>query len=720
MCRLRLSLLAHWAIALGVVSGCDPDRDRGSTPPVPLDPSPDDPRVVDALKDVDIGATALRRLSHRELEDTIRALTGVDASALIASLPADALTPFDNDADTQLGSLGLVESLSSAASAIAEAALARPGGPPPSLRVSVEAEDSSAHVARVEGSGIYVAPGDAGFVVFLGEAGLRLSAEVPDALAGAFTLTVTGQGIGADDPRTIDPHDDVPLVEVRVDGLVATTLQFPDGIVVSPSLPLTLTAGRHDIDVVFANDFYDPASGLDRNLALDRVELVSVARVDDDRPGLGPSSTTELVGCVPSGLDDAVCFSSFVASFGRRALRRPLSAEELSSYAALQQFSIDEGDFLVGIRLVITAMLQEFDFLYRIEAIDTETAEGSRAVLDDFAIASRLSFLLWGQGPDDALLDDAAAGRLRAGPGRRAIADRLLQDPRARARVARLHAMWLGTEDALTRVPPALRDSFERESRALIERVIFDERRSWLELFTATESLIDDVLAEHYGLPLPGAPTWVSLVGTGRAGLLGHAAFLAVGNKFDDTSPTQRGKAFRARLLCTEVRSPTPEDLGGQTVNTDMPPEGGGCKRDRYAAHTTGNCRGCHSVMDPIGFGLEQYDKFGRFRTVEPATEPSGACPIDGRGDLDGAAFSGPAELGARLVANPAFTHCFSRQFLRFAWGRHEQPAEEASITALDRAFAAADFDFIAFMRAVVASESFATRVMPTPSSDSP
>jgi hypothetical protein len=369
---------------------------------------------------------------------------------------------------------------------------------------------------------------------------------------------------------------------------------------------------------------------------------------------------------------------------------------------------------------VITAMLQDFEFLYLVEPIDPQTADGARAALDDFGIASRVSFLLWGQGPDDALLDDAAAGRLRTGAGRRAIADRLLQDPRARARIARLHALWLGTEDALTRVPPTLRDSFERESRALIERVIFDERRSWLELFTATESLIDDVLAEHYGLPLPGAPTWISLLGTGRAGLLGHGAFLAVGNKFDDTSPTQRGKAFRARLLCTEVRSPTPDDLNGETVNTDMPPEGGGCKRDRYAAHTTGNCRGCHSVMDPIGFGLEQYDKFGRFRTVEPATEPPGACPIDGRGDLDGAAFSGPAELGARLVASPALTHCFSRQFLRFAWGRHEQPTEEASVTALDRAFAAANFDLIALIRAVIASESFATRVMPAPLSDTP
>jgi len=145
-----------------------------------------------------------------------------------------------------------------------------------------------------------------------------------------------------------------------------------------------------------------------------------------------------------------------------------------------------------------------------------------------------------------------------------------------------------------------------------------------------------------------------------------------------------------------------------------MPPEGAGCKRERYAAHATGNCAGCHALMDPIGFGLEQYDKFGRFRTEEPTAEP-GACPIDGAGDVDGSAFSGPAALSRVLLDNPLFTHCFSRQFLRSTWARQDAIADADDVDAFESAFAAADHDFVDILTAIAASDSFARRLMPAP-----
>lgn len=684
-----------------------------------------DPVVVDHLKDVDVGTTALARLSHRELIDTVRALTGVDATALIGGLPADALTPFDNDADSQLGSLALVEGLSSASFAIADEALARNGGgnggggTAGAFRVVAEAEDAAHHVARAEGEQIFtrdglVAPGD-GFVVFLGEAGVRVAVDVDAAHAGAFVVTARGQGEEA--------AADVPVAEVRVDGAVVDVVEFPGGGVTVVDVDIALDVGAHVVDVVFANDYYEPDTGIDRNLALDFVAVAAVVADDVDVDvdgGAGPADATALLGCAPTGPDDSVCFVDFVETFGRRALRRPLTTDEVAGYAALQQFAIDEGDFNEGARLVIAAMLQDFEFLYRVEAIDTGTAVGAAGDLDDYAVASRLSFLLWGQGPDDALLDAAGRGELLSKSGRVAQAQRLLADPRARARVARLHALWLGTEDALTRVPDTLAPSMAREASALVARVLFDERRPWTDLFTDESAFVDDVLAAHYGLPplpVPATPSLVSLSGTGRAGLLGQGAFLAVGNKFDDTSPTQRGKALRARLLCEEIPSPTPEDLDGQAVNTDMPPEGAGCKRDRYAAHATGNCAGCHAMMDPIGFGLEQYDKFGRFRTEEPTSVP-GACPIDGAGDVDGAAFSGPAALGRVLLDNPGFTHCFSRQFLRSTWARQDAITDEDDINAFNEAFAAADYDFVDVVTAIAAGDAFARRVMPAPRDD--
>lgn len=710
--------LAALGVAFCVVQmvGCGPtliDTDVTKPGPDPVGPAPD-PEVAALLEGVDVGGTALRRLSQQELIDSIQVLTGVDPTAFVTSLPRDALTPFDNDADTQLGSLGLVEGLSSAAFAIADAAFDRTNVDVDVdvVTVVVEAEDETAHVARTAGQQIFTAAGAPGFVVFLGEAGLRVNVDVDAAHAGAWRLTVVGSGVAADDPANDPAIDDTPVAEVIVDGAVVDTVAFAGGVVSRPVVDLDLAVGAHVVDVVFSNDFFDPDTGLDRNLALDQLTLGSVG---DDAPvgGIGPQTTAELLGCVPTGADDAACFTDFIETFGRRALRRPLSGDEVAGYAALQQFALDEDDFSAGARLVVAALLQDFEFLYRVEVIDPATAEGDHADLDNFAIASRLSFLLWGQGPDDELLDSAAAGDLVDPLERRRVTARLMADERARARIARVHALWLGTEDALTRVPDDLRLPMKREAAALIQRVIFDDARPWTDLFTDEDTLIDDVLADHYGLARPGTASLVSLAGTGRAGLLGQGAFLAVGNKFDDTSPTQRGKALRARLLCEEIPTPTPEDLGGQAINTDMPPEGGGCKSDRYAAHAQGNCAGCHAAMDPIGFGLEQYDKFGRFRTVEPNTEPAGRCAIDGVGAVDDVAFSGPAQLGQVLVDNPGFANCFSRQFLRFHWGRQDELTDEDDVGALDAAFGAADFDFATLLTEFIVSKSFAQRRMP-------
>lgn len=151
----------------------------------------------------------------------------------------------------------------------------------------------------------------------------------------------------------------------------------------------------------------------------------------------------------------------------------------------------------------------------------------------------------------------------------------------------------------------------------------------------------------------------------------------------------------------------------GAVVNVDQPPPGDGCKFERYAQHAQGACAGCHSLMDPIGFGLERFDSTGRPRTHEPGTEPADLCPIDGGGDLDGLAFTGPAELGRALVDHAAFQECFARQLSRFVTGRQDAAEELDQVGALARLFASRSHRFKDLLLDVVEDESFARRRLP-------
>lgn len=420
-----------------------------------------------------------------------------------------------------------------------------------------------------------------------------------------------------------------------------------------------------------------------------------------------PAQRDLVVGCAPSGPDDEACLTSFVTTFGRLAWRGPLEADEVEAFVtAASTLSVARGDFMVGVSVVIRAMLQSPRFLYHVEIGAPVEGEPGLLVLTGYEIASRLAFLLWGAPPDAALLDDAAAGRLEDADGIRAAAERMLQDPRARAQVDRFHAMWLGYEQI--QVSADLASRMRAETDALVERIVFDESRSWLDLFTADETWIDDTLATHYGLAVPGSdtPAWVSYGDSGRGGLLSHGSFLAAVPKFGDTSPTQRGKLIRNRLLCQEIPPPPPN------VNADEPPvsEVSDCKWDRYAAHrSTGSCKSCHEQMDPIGFGLERFDETGAYREHDDGAPE---CPIEGEGELVGVGtFHGPAELGTMLVASDFFDACFVSQLFRFTVGRTERDEDGAWIEATTTRFRENDHRLDALLLAIVADPMFRHRI---------
>ena len=417
----------------------------------------------------------------------------------------------------------------------------------------------------------------------------------------------------------------------------------------------------------------------------------------------------EVIGCTPAGAGDQDCLRSFVVAFGRRALRRPLTTDEVDSYLAFSSLSIEANDFYVGAGMVIAALLQDPEFLYRIERGEPVKGRAGLFRLNDYEVGTRLSYFIWGSTPDDALLDLADQKGLRTPEQVRAAAERMLADPRARARIDRFHAMWLG----YYKLPhsPELTASMRTETQKLIERVVFDEGRPWADLLTSNETFVDARLAELYGMPAPaGGAGWMPYEGPGnRAGLLSTGAFLSVAGKFGDTSPTQRGKLIRERLMCQVVPPPPPN------VNVDEPPQStptSTCKVDRYEQHRSdGSCYSCHNAMDPVGFGLENFDQTGRWRATD---NDDASCTISGDGELFGISdnpipFRGPAELGTILVDSGVLEACLVTQLYRFAMGHREQREDADLIDALAHSFLETK-RFDALVIDLVSAEAFGYR----------
>ncbi len=433
--------------------------------------------------------------------------------------------------------------------------------------------------------------------------------------------------------------------------------------------------------------------------------LEVLARDAARRLRLEPARLAEVVGCTPTGPTDGVCMREFVGRFGRRALRRPLSTDEVETFAALGlEYAEREDDFDGGVEVVVRALLQDAELVYRVEIGTPVDGEPGVFALNDFEVATRLSYLLWASTPSDALLDAAVAGELGSDEQRAAMAQSMLDDPRARTQVDRFHAMWLGY--AQLPHPAELTNALRTETTALVDRVVFDEGTAWTDLFAASETFIDATLAEHYGLPSPGAEAdWVSYGDSGRRGILSHGAFLSVAAGPGDTSPTRRGKWIREQLMCQPVPPPPP------TVDADNPPsnEDVECKADRYLVHAAvGACAGCHAQMDPIGFGLERYDTAGRFRTAEDGAPQ---CTISGDGELSGlGTFNGPAELSDLLIDNEQLEPCVARQLYRFALGREVEFVDMGLVIEMTAELTEGDGRFDTMLATLVAHPAFAHR----------
>ncbi len=420
-----------------------------------------------------------------------------------------------------------------------------------------------------------------------------------------------------------------------------------------------------------------------------------------------------LVGCVPEGVADRVCFSGFVTRFGRLAWRRPLTTAQIERFSALAR-SIAEtlGDAHEGLRQTTNALLLSPYFLYRLERGQPDA--GSKWWrYSSHELASSIAYFLINSTPDSVLLDAADQDLLATPQGVREQAQRLLGSTRGRASVGnfatelfRLAIVGSRAKDPglFPGYTPSLQAAMSREVPAMFESLVFDQRASGLQLFTTRSTFVNRDLALLYGLDAAGlsADSWspVTLPTEGiRAGLLGTGAFLSLYANQKEGSPTQRGKFIRQFLLCQAIPEPPPDV---STVIEEPPPGLVLTKREKLAAHRVQPaCAGCHQLMDPMGLTLENFDAIGAFRQTEHG------LPIDATGDFDGTAFNGPIELGKLLSTSENAAGCMVRNLYRYATGHSESETEEPLIASLAGRFTASGHDMQELMLDLVTSDGF-------------
>jgi hypothetical protein len=395
-----------------------------------------------------------------------------------------------------------------------------------------------------------------------------------------------------------------------------------------------------------------------------------------------------LLPCDP-GPDPDGCVRRFIETFGRRAFRRPLGADEADALDAVGvAFAGPDGSVSDRIEGIVQAALQAPQFLYRVE-LGSGTASGGTIALTDYELASRLSFFLFSTAPDDELLDAAAAGELSAPGGMEAWAGRMMDDPRFDRTLESFARQWLLLDDLATmeaRDPElypefddALRASMYAETVTFFGHVVTEPGGTLRELLTAPYTFADQDVADVYGVAHPGSGgvVEVELDPAQRAGLLTQASLLSLGSHADQSSPIRRGVFVRDRFLCDPPPPPPP------TVdNTPPEPVPGQSTREAFAAHTEDEvCAGCHKLIDPIGWGFEEYDALGRFRTEDLGVEVDASGALYQTRDADGE-FEGAVELADRLAGSAQVHDCMVDLVFEFGLGRvagcESQPFAEA------------------------------------------
>jgi hypothetical protein len=406
----------------------------------------------------------------------------------------------------------------------------------------------------------------------------------------------------------------------------------------------------------------------------------------------------------------------FVERFVRRAYRRPVRGEEVDRLMKLYDRAVSRGgQFDDGVRLVLKGVLVSPHFLFRIEQDRAPQGSAKAYRVDDHELAVRLSYFLWSSMPDDELFKLADDGRLSDPAVLEKQVRRMLGDPKARAFTEEFGARWLQINKLADARPsteffptftPKMRQALYDETATFFDK-LREEDRSLLELLDADYTYANEDLAKHYGLPELKGPELRRVAlrpQDHRGGLLGMGSVLALTSHTSRTSPTLRGK-YVLEVIFGTPPPPPPPDAGMLKEE----PKGKETKsfREQLAQHAARpTCAACHKKIDPLGFGLENYDAVGRWR------DDSGGKPLDTTGLFPGGAkFNGPGELKKVLLSRKEeFLHNVVSRALTYALGRELQDEDEPAVNDVMTALAKGDNRFSALILGVVRSYPFQYR----------
>jgi Protein of unknown function (DUF1592)/Protein of unknown function (DUF1588)/Protein of unknown function (DUF1595)/Protein of unknown function (DUF1585)/Protein of unknown function (DUF1587) len=425
------------------------------------------------------------------------------------------------------------------------------------------------------------------------------------------------------------------------------------------------------------------------------------------------TSLNKLAPCA-QGTAPAECAKGVVQKFGALAYRAPVTdAADIDRH--VQLFTVGAAtSYAHGIEMLLRGMLQSPRFLYRVEIGTSEKVSDLAVKLSASEIAARLSYTLWDSPPDDKLNQAVASGTLATKEGVGAQLAWMLQDARGQKLVNRFLESWMhiGAVDNLVKnaelypqfQSASFKASLQGQAAAFFDDLLTKQGGKLSALFTSPTVFYNKDLGGYYGAT--GTDAFQSLQKTDgtAAGILTLPAVLAVQAKPNESSPIYRGRFVREALLCQQLPSPPPDIPAAPEVTPGV------STRERSAQHEKDpTCSGCHQLLDPVGFGFENYDTLGRYRTED------GGKPIDASGnvvstrDMDGA-FNGVAELAKKLAASSEVKECVARQWFRYAMNRFEQPVDGCSMKSVIDSFDAAAQDLSSLPQAIVQTDAFLYR----------
>jgi mono/diheme cytochrome c family protein len=646
---------------------------------------------ADAALKPDPGRVTARRLNRTEYTNTIRDLLSIEFRADRTFPTDDSGEGFDNIGDILTVSPVLMEKYLSAAGSIAERAV---GAAPVPKPIEVEYSLRLKNLRRMDPSNV--------------EATHRFDFDADY----EFKIGLPGQR----------PADAAPvLLGLWVDGKLALTKSIetkPSGLVYfnpysEETIRVSIPEGDHSLRLGFIDDPFVAT------LAKESIYRDTMNKWIGSMTIVGPfagkqekESRKRIFICDPK--TGAACVDRILTTLARRAYRRPVTSGEVASlkkFVAMGQadgMSVEQ-----GIGLALQAMLVSPHFLFHIER-DLHPGDPSRAHrISDVELASRLSYFLWNSMPDDELLGLAESRRLNEPAVLEAQVKRMLADRRSSALAENFAGQWLEIRnlDSIKPDPqkfpawsPELREAMKTETRMFFDEIL-RKNRPISEFLNARYTFLNEFLANYYGIPGVTGPEFrrVELTTDERGGVLAHGSVLSVSSYPTRTSVVIRGKYILQNILGTPP-PPPPADvpaLDETAVGSTM------SLRQQMEKHRSDAvCASCHSRMDPLGFGLENYDAVGKWRTQD------GSFPVDSSGILpSGRSFSNPAEMRQVLVELlPDFSRTLTEKMLIYSLGRGLERYDRPTVRDITTRLAASDHGLETLITEVVRSLPFQSR----------